>query len=50
MARRIVLEPGGDWSEGLADWERVLRAGGIVGFATDTVWGIGALASRGSTT
>lgn len=40
MARRIATdEPGA-----LAAWADTLRSGGVVGFATDTVWGVGALA------
>ena len=43
-ARMLVLEPGADASAALAEWARVLRSGGVVAFATDTVWGLGALA------
>lgn len=45
MARRIVLPAGGDWQDGLAAWASALRGGAVTAFATDTVWGVGALAS-----
>lgn len=44
MAERITLVPGPDYAAGLTRFVDTLRAGGVVAFATDTVWGIGALA------
>lgn len=46
MARTLVLPPGEPWDAALAEWLACLRDGGVAAFATDTVWGLGALARQ----
>ena len=45
MRRLVIPESGPERAAALTSWAECLKDGGVVAFPTDTVWGLGALAS-----